>query len=379
MSSDGDRGRMLTAIGMMSGTSMDGIDVALLRTDGRERVERGPFLFVPYPEALRRRIEQGLIDAEAIERRTDRPGTLAALEVELTDRHAAAVRAFLAANDIRTEAIDLIGAHGQTVLHRPERSLTVQLLDAGLLARALGVRIVSDIRQGDIDAGGQGAPLVPVYHRALARGDLGWPSEETVAFVNIGGISNVTVVSPDGLVAFDSGPGNSLIDQWMQREAGIPYDDGGRIAGEGKIERSFVTRLLDRPFFRTRGPKSLDRSDFVLPTDWRAEVSDGARTLARATAEAIAKHVELLDVTPMRWVVSGGGAHNRVIMDDLRELLDPAEVHSARDLGLDGDAMEAEAWAYLAVRVAKGLNVSEPGTTGRRPLSEDRPKFANWL
>ena len=379
MSSEGEGGRVLTALGMMSGTSMDGIDVALLRTDGADRVERGPFLFVPYPDALRQRIEQGLIDAEAIERRTDRPGDLDALEAELTDRHAAAVRAFLAANDIRTEAIDLVGVHGQTVLHRPERALTVQLLDAGALARALGLRIVHDIRQEDIRMGGQGAPLVPVYHRALARGVLGWPAEETIAFVNIGGISNVTVVAPDGLTAFDSGPGNSLIDQWMRQEAGIPYDDGGRVAGEGKIERSFVTRMLDRPFFRTAGPKSLDRSDFVLPPDWRAEVSDGARTLARATAEAIAAHIDLLPITPTRWVVSGGGAHNRVIMDDLRELLGPARVYGADELGLDGDAMEAEAWAYLAVRVAKGLNVSEPGTTGRRPLSEDRAKFAEWL
>ena len=379
MSSEGEGGRVLTALGLMSGTSMDGIDVALLRTDGEIRIERGAFLFVPYPATLRRRIERGLADAAQIERRTDRPGDLLALEAELTDRHAAAVRSFLAANDLRHDAVDLVGVHGQTVLHDPARSLSVQLLDAGALARALGMRIVHDIRQEDICMGGQGAPLVPLYHRALARGVLNWPDHETVGFVNIGGIANATVVAPDGLSAFDCGPGNALIDQWMQREGGVPFDDGGRVAGEGAVDRDFVARVLEQPFFRQPGPKSLDRNDFALPDDWQPELSDGARTLARLTAEAIAAHVRLLDDVPTRWVVSGGGARNAAIMDDLRELLEPADVRTTDELDLDGDAMEAEAWAYLGVRIAKGLNVSEPGTTGRRPLSEQRAKFADWL
>ena len=161
--------QLLTAIGLMSGTSMDGIDVALLRTDGETVVERGPFLFVPYPSAVTRRIGAGIADAMAIERRTDRPGTLVELENEITERHANAVETFLAANGMKTANIDLVGFHGQTVLHRPEHALTVQLGDAGLLARALGLRVVHDIRQIDIDAGGQGAPHRPASHARLLR------------------------------------------------------------------------------------------------------------------------------------------------------------------------------------------------------------------
>ena len=372
--------RPLTALGMMSGTSMDGIDVALLRTDGREVVERGPSLLVPYPAALRRRIEAGLEDAARISRRSERPGGLRALEAEITDRHAAAIELFLAESGRRGAEIDLVGVHGQTVLHRHDDggALTVQLMSAGTLARATGLRIIHDIRQRDIEAGGEGAPLVPLYHRALARGTLGIGTGEAVAFLNIGGIGNLTYVQGDTLLARDTGPGCGLIDQWVQRH-GLPYDDGGRIAGEGAVDGAFVASMLDRPFFGLHGPRSLDRNDFRLPGGWSPELSDGARTLARLTAEAVGRSLAHLPRAPDRWVVSGGGARNRAIMDDLADVLAPARVEAADALGLDGDAMEAEAWAYLAVRLAKGLNVSEPGTTGRRPLSEDRPKFAGWL
>ena len=370
--------RVLTALGTMSGTSMDGIDVALVRTDGHDRVERGPSLTVPFPAALRRRIEAGLADAATIERRTDRPGDLVALEAEITDRHAAAIESFLATHGLRAAEIDLVGVHGQTVLHDASRALTVQLVDAGGLARTTGMRIVHDIRQRDIEAGGQGAPLVPLYHRALARGALGVPADEPVAFLNIGGIGNLTSIDGDVLLAFDTGPGCGLLDQWVQRRAGLPYDDGGRIAGEGAVDRAMLDRFLEAPFFGLSGPRSLDRNDFRLPPDWDAELSDGARTLARLTAEAVGRSAVLLPRPPRRWVVAGGGARHGVVMDDLRDVLSPATVEAADDLGLSGDAMESEAWAYLGVRAALGLHVSEPGTTGRRALSEDRPKYA-WL
>ena len=366
---------MLTAIGLMSGTSMDGIDVALIRSDGKSRVERGPFRFFPYSPALRQRIETGLRDAQMITKRNERPGVLPELEDEITERHAAAVEAFLADTGTRTSEIDLVGCHGQTVLHRPEQALTVQLGKGGALARALGLRVVHDMRQLDIEAGGQGAPLVPVYHQALAST---LKEKGATAFLNIGGIANVTVVG-DELLAFDCGPGNAMIDDWMVWKAGLPYDDGGRIASEGAIDQAFVAQMLAAPFFTKSGPKSLDRNDFTVPDDWNAELSDGARTLARLTAEAVAAHVPLLPNKPAAWIVSGGGARNATIMDDLQELLAPATVRKAEEAGLSSDAMEAEAWAYLAIRVAKGLPISEPGTTGRRPLSIDRAKFGGWL
>ena len=368
--------RPLAALGLMSGTSMDGIDVALLRTDGEDVVERGPSGFHPYPASLRRRIEAALAVAADMDGRNDRPGDLAALEVELTDRHAAAVQSFLIEHEIPARTVDLVGFHGQTVLHRPERRLTVQLGDAGLLARATGLRVVHDMRQIDVEAGGQGAPLAPVYHRALARSFV--TDGEVIAFLNIGGISNVTIVGRE-LIAFDTGPGNALIDQWVQQSAGVPFDQNGALAATGRVDEAFVIRMLLSPYFRVPPPKSLDRNDFALPPDWQPTVADGARTLARLTAEAVAAHVPAMEIAPDRWIVCGGGAKNPVIMQDLQNLLRPAEVVTAGSAGLSSDAMEAEAWAYLAVRVARGLPISEPGTTGRGPLERQRPKFADWL
>ena len=369
---------LLSAIGLMSGTSMDGIDVAHIRTDGLAIVERGSFRTYPYAPSTRRRMAQGLEDARKIVRRTDRPGSLATLETELTERHAAAVEAFLADTGLATGDLDLVGMHGQTVLHRPEQALTVQLGDAGVLARALGVRIVHDMRQIDVEAGGQGAPLAPVYHRALAEGLHAPTTEGPIAFLNIGGVANITIVGSD-LVAFDCGPGNAPLDDFVAARAGIPYDAGGRIASEGRYDTDVIGAVLDRPFFHAPYPKSLDRNDIAMPAGWSPDLSNGARTLTRLIAESVARSLAIMPERPTRWIVTGGGARNPLVKDDLRELLAPATVETADAAGLSADAMEAEAWAYLAVRVAKGLPISEPGTTGRRPLGDDRAKYGNWL
>jgi len=225
MASGGDLKR---AIGLMSGTSLDGIDLAMLETDGDQVVRRGASSFTPYDAKFRKRLEAALETAKAIEHRSDRPGDLAELEVELTDRHAVAVESFLAREGLAATGVDVIGFHGQTVLHRPLKALTVQLGDGQRLATRLGIDVVHDLRAHDMTLGGQGAPLVPAYHRALAAGlASGWVDQMPVAFVNIGGISNITYVDPEAeLLAFDSGPGNTLIDQWVARHAGVPYDSG---------------------------------------------------------------------------------------------------------------------------------------------------------
>ena len=257
---------LVTAIGLMSGTSMDGIDVALLRTDGENMVERGPSGFFPYDAAFRRRIEASLEAAKAIRRREERPGDLAVLEREITLRHAEAVMRFRRGLGPEWDDVALVGFHGQTVLHRPQAALTVQIGDGALLARECGLPVVYDMRANDMRHGGQGAPLVPAYHMALARS---LPSEFAdmfpVCFVNIGGISNVTWIDREGdPVAFDSGPGNALIDQWVQREGGLPFDENGQVASEGGIVGAVVARYLEKPFFDRPGPKSLDRLDFTL-------------------------------------------------------------------------------------------------------------------
>ncbi|MBK8458015.1 MAG: anhydro-N-acetylmuramic acid kinase [Phyllobacteriaceae bacterium] len=358
---------LVHALGLMSGTSMDGIDVAYVATDGESAVEPGPFLAVPYEAAFRRRIEAGLTDAAAITMRDERPGNLTALERAITLRHADAVRAFLDGAGRDLPKPDIVGFHGQTVLHRPERGLTVQLGDGALLARETGIPVVFDMRANDMAHGGQGAPLVPAFHAALARG-FG-PDRFPVAFVNIGGISNITFIDRAGdPVAFDSGPGNALIDQWVQARAGIAYDAGGRIASEGGIDEAVAAAYLDKPFFARPGPKSLDRNDFTLAEAQTLGLHDGARTLAAVSARAILKAAAILPAAPKMWIVCGGGRRNDAIMADLRAggRETGGEAILAEDAGFDGDAMEAEAWAYLAVRSLKGFALTFPTTTGCR-------------
>jgi anhydro-N-acetylmuramic acid kinase len=358
----------LCAIGLMSGTSMDGIDVAIMKTDGENAIEIGPSMAVPYDAAFRRRIEAGLETAKAIVDRLDRPGGLDELETEISRRHAQAVEAFLKTEAGQWGRADIIGFHGQTVLHRPLAGLTVQLGDGALLARETGIPVVYDMRANDMAHGGQGAPLVPAYHAALAR-SLPEPfaGRYPIVFVNVGGISNITYVPAAGApVAFDTGPGNTLIDQWVSREGGVPFDAGGTIASEGGVVRAVVERYLENPFFERSGPKSLDRNDFSLDLALGLELSDGAKTLAAVSAEAILKSVAHLPAKPKLWIVCGGGRKNPHIVGDLRSGAekDGAQVIVAEEAGLDGDATEAEAWAYLAVRSLKGLPLTFPTTTG---------------
>jgi len=364
MASGGDLKR---AIGLMSGTSLDGIDLAMLETDGDQVVRRGASSFTPYDAKFRKRLEAALETAKAIEHRSDRPGDLAELEVELTDRHAVAVESFLAREGLAATGVDVIGFHGQTVLHRPLKALTVQLGDGQRLATRLGIDVVHDLRAHDMTLGGQGAPLVPAYHRALAAGlASGWVDQMPVAFVNIGGISNITYVDPEAeLLAFDSGPGNTLIDQWVARHAGVPYDSGGAIASEGLVLSALANRYLASPFFTAKERISLDRNDFQMPGDDEAGLEDGARTLAFVSAAAIAKAQSHFPVKPNLWILTGGGRHNRMIVEDLAAATQgTGRVIVAEEAGLNGDSMEAEAWAWLAVRSLRGLPLTYPGTTG---------------
>lgn len=361
-------GRVLTAIGLMSGTSMDGIDIAVVRTDGDSIVDRGPSAGYAYDPRFRERLKQGLEGARSILKREERPGTLADLERDLTLRHALAVRMFLQENNILPDNVNVIGFHGQTVLHRPDQALTVQLGDGELLARETGIDVVYDMRANDMTHGGQGAPLIPAYHAALARGlskvgEIATP----VVFVNIGGISNLTYIGAgEEIVAYDSGPGNTLIDQWVEAHAGIPYDQGGMIASEGGVLRELADRYLSHPFFSAEKRRSLDRNDFAPPAAGDASLEDGARTLAHVTAAGIVRSARHLPANPATYIVCGGGRLNSVIMSDLHALAEAegARVLAAEALDLNGDSMEAEAWAYLAVRSRYCLPLTYPGTTG---------------
>jgi anhydro-N-acetylmuramic acid kinase len=358
--------KLMTALGLMSGTSLDGIDVALLVTDGEEMVERGPAATYPYRPDQQALLHDALAAAKHLESRDARPGILAEAERQLTHWHAEAVERFLAEQGLKASAIGLIGFHGQTVIHRPERRLTVQLGLGPELARRTGVPVVYDMRAADVAAGGQGAPLVPVYHRALAV-RLG---ERPVAFVNIGGVANMTWIGRAGdVVAFDTGPGNALLNDWCERHTDVSMDRDGALAARGTSHENVIRLLLNNDFFATSAPKSLDRNAFDVTAVDGLSVEDGAATLTRFTAEAIAASAALVPEAPKLYVICGGGRLNPTLMRDLRSLVQ-APVIIAEDRGFNGDSMEAEAWAYLAVRCLRGLPISFPGTTGApRPMT----------
>ncbi len=358
----------LRAIGLMSGTSLDGVDVALLETDGERILGFGPTGYQRYDEGERALLRRALVAAANLSERAGRPGILAEAEALVTHRHATAVETFLAANRIDPAGVDVVGFHGQTVLHRPGARLTVQIGDGAALATRLGIPVAYDFRAADVAAGGQGAPLVPVFHQALAR-KLDRP--HPIGVLNIGGVANVTWVDGGDPVACDTGPGNALIDDFMRAATGQPYDDNGDMAAGGKVDEDFVARMLGHPFFDLAPPKSLDRNDFALAkVNFPAlSAADGAATLAALTVSAVACIVPYLPRSPRTWIVAGGGARNRTLMRMLAERLAPGTVETANDVGWSADALEAQAFAFLAARTLNGLPITFPTTTGApRPM-----------
>jgi anhydro-N-acetylmuramic acid kinase len=359
--------RTFRAIGLMSGTSMDGIDVAALETDGETISRFGPSALHPYREDEVALLRRALEEARSLSHRDARPGVIGEAERMITANHAGAVRVFLDANGIDPSSIDVIGFHGQTVLHRPDDRLTIQIGDGQALADETGLRVVYDLRAADVASGGQGAPLVPVYHRALAA-MLNRP--HPIAVLNIGGVANVTFINgvPDPY-ACDTGPGNALIDDFMRARNGEARDENGGAAARGRVDEAAVARVLGHSFFALKPPKSLDRNAFREWVADRAQLADksledGAATLAAITAASVATIVPHLPEVPRSWIVCGGGASNATLMRMLGERLAPAHVETANDAGWNADAIEAQAFAYMAVRSLRGLPITFPTTTG---------------
>jgi anhydro-N-acetylmuramic acid kinase len=344
------------ALGLMSGTSLDGIDVAIIETDGQQRVVPGPSLTIPYQEAFRERLRSVLGGG----------GPVAEVEGELTRLHADAVEQFVARHpDAR---IDIVGLHGHTILHRPAERRTWQLGDGALLANILGLDVVADFRSADVAAGGEGAPLAPLFHTALAAA-----LPKPLAILNIGGVANVTWIGEEAdVLAFDTGPGNALIDDWVRRHIGTAADIDGAFARAGCASPTHVALFLSSRFFERPPPKSLDRDDFreIIPDG--LSFQDGAATLTEMTAAAVAAAARHFPAPAQEWLVCGGGRRNPAIIDGLRRRLG-ASVRPVEEVGWDGDALEAQAFAYLAVRSVRGLSLSLPSTTGvARPMSGGR-------
>jgi anhydro-N-acetylmuramic acid kinase len=350
---------------------MDGVDVALIETDGRTiRVERsangyleplGPTGYRAYTDEDRALLRAALSDAEAIVERGDRPGCVAAAEDLVTRIHAEAVESFLAEHGLTPEAIDVVGFHGQTVVHRPDQRMSIQIGDGAALSRRLGIPVVAELRLADIEAGGQGAPLVPAFHRALAEAS---GFDGGLGILNIGGVANATLIASDGtLVAFDTGPGNALIDDWMRERTGRPLDDGGRTAARGRPDEPLLAWLLDHPFFARRPPKSLDRNWFSHKLAGQLSTEDGAATLTAFTARAVARSLDHVSEPPPRWIIAGGGARNGELLRLLNYHL-KAEITTADAIGWSSAYLEAQAFAYLGVRSLQGLPITFPETTG---------------
>jgi anhydro-N-acetylmuramic acid kinase len=350
---------LFKVIGLMSGTSLDGIDAALLTTDGESVAQPGPTLSLPYRKETRAMLHGALAAAGAMTRGTAVPVEVTVAERVLTEAHADIVALLLARENLKPSDIDYVGFHGQTVLHRPAERWTWQIGDGAALARTIGIAVVNDFRSADVAAGGQGAPFVPLYHRVLAQS-----RERPLVVVNIGGVANVTYVGDDDtVIAFDTGPGNAALDDWAFAHTGERVDTDGRLARKGRVDETRLAQMLNHPMFAVPPPKSLDRFDFPMTAADGLSGPDGAATLTAFTAASIARAREHFPHVPKGWVISGGGRHNPVLMEELRRRLG-GDVKSAEDFGWHGDFIEAEAFAYLAVRSVKGLPLSLPSMTG---------------
>ncbi|MEM8863962.1 MAG: anhydro-N-acetylmuramic acid kinase [Planctomycetota bacterium] len=342
---------LITAIGLMSGTSGDGVDAALVKTDGKSRIDFLGGLTVPYAEDLRLR----LLEAS----QHDVPTTeLLRLEREITIRHAEAVSTLLKKQPANAPKATLVGFHGHTIRHIPRESLTMQIGNPWQLAEAVGLPVVSDFRRNDVAKNGQGAPLVSMFHKALFD-DCPRP----VGVLNLGGVANLTWLGEsDEIIAGDTGPGCGLIDEWAQEMANLPHDTDGKLASKGKIHNLIVSEAISESFFNKQLPKSADRYDFDHIDVSMLSVEDGAATLCAVTARAVLRAIDFLPAPPTTLWVTGGGVHNPVIMSMLAEHFE--EVRSVEERNLSPDTLEAECFAWLAVRHKRGLPLTIPETTG---------------
>lgn len=337
-------GKLIKAIGLMSGTSLDGIDAAIVTTDGEEIQEFGEFITVPYEDGLRERLRTAITDKEVNDDSLERDMTLAHVE---------------AVKQLGVEA-DLIGFHGQTIIHRPDLGWSQQIGDGELMAKELGITTYYDFRNEDMRHGGQGAPLVPVFHRAITSHLL-----RPLAIVNIGGVANVTWIRANGeMLAFDTGPGNAMINDIMKREFGQDFDDGGEVAARGTIDEEVLAQYVEDEYFKAPPPKSLDRNHFSLDPVKHLKPEDAVATLTAFTAMSIMMSNSYFDNPVEKFYITGGGRLNKRIMQTLGDKAAPIEDIKLGGKPLNGDAFEAQAFAYLAARAHLDLPITFPSTTG---------------
>ena len=368
---------MMKVLGFMTGTSLDGVDMAVLDTDGETKVSFGPWSEMSMPPETRKVLEATIKAALTWPRGEAEPTIFNEARQAIVDCHLKAAEVFLTQNGLAFGDFDVLGVHGQTVLHeRPKdgvKGRTIQLFDGQAFADATGVPVVCDFRQADIEAGGEAAPLMPVYHRALAQ-NAGL--ELPLLVVNLGGVANITAIDERGLTALDTGPANGLMDQWMRRYDRGDFDHEGRIAAGGKVHADKVSAYMTHDYFKASAPKSLDRYDFNLQAIEGLSFEDGLATLSAFTLQSLLAGIDLIGAKPKTVVLAGGGRHNLHLVRQITAALSPAKVVLAEDIDWRGGALEAEGFAYMAVRSLKGLPISFPGTTGvKMPLTGGRVSY----
>lgn len=367
------------AVGLMTGTVLDGhIDVALIKTDGEQVVEFGPYALVPYAEQINRLLAQAVDDARLWNFNGEDPASFALAERALTAAQSDAVIQVIESAGLTLNDIGVVGFHGQTVLHRAATShrkgATRQLGDGQLMAKRVCTTVAYDFRQADIETGGQGAPLSPVYHAALLDNS---PELDNCAVLNLGGVANLTWRNSDGvLIGFDTGPANAPINDFIRSRALGEMDQDGLLAAAGRVDDALLESQLQHDYFKQPYPKSLDR--FSFDHHWVAALSDsdGAATLTAFSAAAVARGLDILPQRPQRLVVCGGGRHNPSLIAAIAKRAG-VEVIQADSLGWRGDAIEAECFAFLAVRTLRELPISFPHTTGA-PMPLIGGRIARW-
>lgn len=345
------------ALGMMSGTSLDGVDAALVLTDGQQVFDFGPAHFRPYSQAEVAVLRGGLGKWPG-----DNSGDVRAVAEVIEAAHADVVAKF--------QNVDVVGFHGQTLAHAPQDHRTHQCGDGARLARETGLPVVWDFRSADLTAGGQGAPLAPFYHHALAR-QLGL--KQPLAMVNLGGVGNVTWIDPcitkpedDGaLLAFDTGPANAPINDVMAARFGQAFDKDGAVARSGIVASEVLEQFFQNPYFEQKPPKSLDRDSFAEIPELIADLSDAdaVASLTQLAVSSVYAAQMYFPADPSRWLICGGGRQNKTLMTALTNSM-AAPVDPIEAVGFDGDMLEAQAFGFLAVRVMRGLPTSAPMTTG---------------
>lgn len=359
----GDKNKEVLAIGLMSGTSLDGVDAAIIKTDGHQVTRFGKACHIPYTVEQREQLQEAFARAKRENNPNVRSNSILIAEGVINRLHLDAINEIISINQLQKNDIEVIGFHGQTLLHKPEKGWSWQIGDGSELVENTGIKVVNDFRRFDVENGGQGAPLVPIFHRALL------PNDETdfpVALLNIGGVANLTWFNgrdPNDMVAFDTGPGNALLDDWIRKHSDLPYDKDGEISSKGNVQEILVNDLMNHDYFKEMPPKSLDRDAFDVSSLSMLSVEDGAATLIAFTVNAIKMAEVMCPDFVKKWYVCGGGAHNPTMMQMLSDEL-YGDVESISSIGFDGDYVEAEAFAYLAVRKLYNLPITFPGTTG---------------